>query len=281
MDVGFLSGGTRKAITKAHIESFVVPVPPTREQRGIAEILQALDDKVVANRSVARTIDELLPVALEVIQSEAEATPVRLGDVAVLRKGVSYRSTELAPSRTAMVSLKCVDRTGDFRPEGLKEYTGIPRPDQAVLPGELGVAQTDLTQGAEVVGRVVRIPSGLGYERLVASLDLVIVRPMPPLEPEYLYAMLLQPEFRRHCIARTSGTTVLHLASDALPSYEMVLDPPHTRAAFVRVAQPLLAERDRISSENRLLAEVRDNLVPELLTGRIRIDAARELVAST
>ncbi len=48
----FNSGGSRRAITKGHIESFVVPLPPLREQRRIARLLGALDDKIENNRAL-------------------------------------------------------------------------------------------------------------------------------------------------------------------------------------------------------------------------------------
>lgn len=255
------------------MKALTVLVAPPDEQQKITTILRALDDKIELNSEKSKTIDQLLPLELEAARSGRPAgvrTP--LGAIAKLRKGVSYRSVELAPSRTAMVSLKCVGRTGEFQPEGLKEYVGTPRADQVVVPGELVVAQTDLTQGAEVVGRVLRVPSFTGYDSLVASLDLVIVRPTPPVQREYLYSVLQGRDFREHCVARTSGTTVLHMATDAVPSFEFALDPPDVRTAFVEVAGPLLSERDRLSSESRLLAELRDALLPELLSGRLRVE---------
>ena len=43
--LGHDSGGTRKALTKAHIESFLVPLPPLSEQRWIADLLSTFDEK--------------------------------------------------------------------------------------------------------------------------------------------------------------------------------------------------------------------------------------------
>jgi len=261
------------------LNTLTVPLPSLPEQRAIAGVLGALDDKIESNRRLCGTIDELLPLLISVNRSGESRSKVKLGDLVHLRKGVSYRRAELQPSSTAMVSLKCVGRTGEFQPEGLKEYVGTPKPDQVVRPGELVVAQTDLTQGAEVVGRVLRVPSGTGYLQLVASLDLVIVRPID-VDPDYLYLVLLQAKFRQHCQARTSGTTVLHLASDALPTFEFDLDPPEIQREVSRTARPLLAKRDRANAESRTLAELRDALLPELLSGRLRVPVAEEIVES-
>lgn len=255
----------------------LVALPPVDEQRAIADALSALDDKIESNRRISRLIDGFLPLLLPVGDGTDES--VRLTGVADLQKGVSYRSAELEPSSTAMVSLKCFGRTGDFQRSGLKEYIGTPKPAQIVEPGEVVVAQTDLTQGAEVVGRALRIPSTTGYDRLVASLDLIIVRPNADIEIEYLYGLLCQERFRQHCRSRTSGTTVLHLAADALPSYRFHLPSSEARAEYVATVRPLLDRRDQLGGESDTLAALRDTLLPELLSGRLRVPEAEDLVA--
>lgn len=52
-------GATRNALTKGMIEGFEVPVRPLSEQRSIAAILAALDDKIELNRKTAATLEEM------------------------------------------------------------------------------------------------------------------------------------------------------------------------------------------------------------------------------
>jgi type I restriction enzyme, S subunit len=58
----FNSGGSRRAITKGHIESFEVPLPPIDEQRAIAHILGTLDDKIELNRRMNETLEAMARV---------------------------------------------------------------------------------------------------------------------------------------------------------------------------------------------------------------------------
>ena len=53
------SGGTRNAFTKGMIESLEIPLPPLPEQRAIAGILGALDDKIELNRRMNRTLEAM------------------------------------------------------------------------------------------------------------------------------------------------------------------------------------------------------------------------------
>ena len=83
--LGHDSGGTRKALTKAHIESFLVPLPPLGEQRRIANILGSLDDKIELNRQMNETLEAMAQaifkswfVDFDPVRPKMEGTGVRL-----------------------------------------------------------------------------------------------------------------------------------------------------------------------------------------------------------
>ena len=52
----FNAGGSRRAVTKGHIKSFEIPLPPLSEQEAIAHILGTLDDKIELNRRMNETL---------------------------------------------------------------------------------------------------------------------------------------------------------------------------------------------------------------------------------
>jgi len=52
------AGATRKALTKAMLETHQVPLPSVDEQRGIVSVLGALDDKIDSNRRLAGLLEE-------------------------------------------------------------------------------------------------------------------------------------------------------------------------------------------------------------------------------
>ncbi len=55
----FNAGGSRRAVTKGHIESFRLPLPPLPKQRAIAHILGTLDDKIELNRRMSETLEAM------------------------------------------------------------------------------------------------------------------------------------------------------------------------------------------------------------------------------
>jgi type I restriction enzyme S subunit len=256
-------------------------VPPIGMQHGISTTLGSMDDKIESNRRQAILIGALFAAEFLALTTNSCQTRTKLDSVATFTKGVSYRSAELTSTGdTSLVTLKSVGRHGGYQSSGLKPYIGHPKPEQVLQPRELVVAQTDLTQAADVIGRVVRVPADVSAGRLVASLDLVIVRPREPMPLEFLYGVLLEERFREHCRSRSSGTTVLHLSRDALPQYQAPAVALEDQQRFAALTRPLLDKQDALGRESIRLAALRDALLPELLSGRIRVPEAGEAVDS-
>ena len=146
---------------------------------------------------------------------------IRLGDMVEITKGNSYRSVDLGPSTTALVTLKSFQRGGGYRDDGLKPFTGQYKADQVLSPGDIVIALTDVTQAAELIGRPARIPDQAAFKKLVASVDAGIVRPnLELIDPGYLYYLLLSPELKEWTYAHTTGTTVLHLSPNAIKEFQ-------------------------------------------------------------
>ena len=262
-------GTSNPSLTREAFGAQYFPVPPAEEQRAIAATLDILDEKIESNGRSAALLNALVTRHFRSLLARETPTYEPLGQLATITKGVSYKSADLKESRTSLVTLKSFDRAGGYKPDGLKPYAGRYKPAQVVVPGELAVAQTDLTQGAEVVGRAVRVPANSTADVLVASLDLAIVRPLDGIANEYLLGILTDERFRQHCRSRTSGTTVLHLASDAIPTYSAPVVTKDAQSQYADLVRPLLARIDSLERESVALSKLRDSLLPELLSGRL------------
>src|SRR5262249_43456590 len=113
-----------------------------------------------------------------------------LADCVNVIKGNSYKSTDLRPSASALVTLKSFKRGGGYRLDGLKAFAGPYKPAQTVEPGELLVAATDVTQAAEVVGQTALVERSEAFRTLIASLDVFILRPKKKIYPWFLELFL-------------------------------------------------------------------------------------------
>lgn len=270
-------GSTLLSLNQSTLSRVTLSLPPLEKQRAIAEVLGALDDKIAANTKLVNLLSDNLETSFTSVVGKPEGF-VPFIDLATVAKGVSYRSVDLVQSRTALVTLKSFDRNGGYSARGLKDYAGAFKPVQQIQPGEIVVAQTDLTQAAEVVGRAIRVPASRNHDVLVASLDLAIVRPAAGVPVEFLLGLMLQGSFRAHCRSRTSGTTVLHLASDAIPTFSAPSVSEDVQRRYADVALPMLEMQDSIERESVLLAAIRDALLPQLMSGKLRVKDAEKVL---
>lgn len=275
------SGSVFPNISAGDLKKFELSWPAAAIRTEIAGTLEAIDKKIESNRRAVELIELLLRLEFQRVAASDDVVEVPLSDLVSIAKGVSYKSVDLQPSRTSLVSLKSFDRRGGYKPNGLKPYVGPYKPHQVVEPGEVVVAQTDLTQGAEVVGRAIRVPADARADTLVASLDLVIVRPLRSLSPEYLQGVLTDEAFRQYCQSRTNGTTVLHLAADAIPAYGAPIVSASEQLAYTEFARPLIKRADSLNRETDKLIALRDGLLADLLSGRARVTTAANVAAES
>ncbi len=231
-------------------------------------------------------IADLFPARL--VDSELGEIPAgwevySLGELVETVKGRSYKSEELVESDTALVTLKSFKRGGGYRADGLKSFAGKYKPEQVVSPGELVTACTDVTQAAEVIGRPAIVRATAAFRTLVASLDTLIVRPSRKgMTRAFLYFLAGTEEFVAHTYAHTTGTTVLHLAKEAVPSFRFARPSARLVESFDSLASPVLERIQASEQESDTLAALRDALLPKLISGELRVkEAGRFLEATT
>jgi type I restriction enzyme S subunit len=175
--------------------------------------------------------------------------------------------------------LKSFARGGGYRPDGLKPFAGCYKQEQVVKPGEVVAACTDVTQAAEVIGRAAMVRRSSLYRELVASLDTLIVRPKTSdMTVAFLYSLLRTDAFVEHTYAHVTGTTVLHLGKDAVPSFSFALPPKTLVDVFDGIGSRIFGKIETLELESATLAALRDALLPKLIRGEIRVRDAERLI---
>lgn len=293
-------GSTMPIINKTSFENLIFEVPPLPEQRAIAAVLSSLDDKIELLRKENETLEAIAQTLFKrwfvdfnfpdkhgkpykenggrMVESELGEIPegwrvFKLDELVKTVNGYSYKSTELMESDTALVTLKSFDRNGGFKSNGFKEFVGKPKASQEVLLGDLVVAHTDLTQDAEVLGNPVVITENPGYSKMYISMDLVkVISINDYLDNSFLYFLLKDRRFKLHAVGYSNGTTVLHLSKKAIPEYNVAL-PKDLKlgALFSDLSASLLDKIKNNQSQIQTLSNLRDTLLPKLMSGEVRV----------
>ena len=272
---GIATGTTILNVPLKGLREYSFLLPPLPEQERISEVLSSLDDKIDLLHRNNKTLEQLAETLFRqwfVEEAEEDFYEVKLGEYVNLVSGYSYRSVDLNSSTKALVTLKNFDRTGGFRHDGFKEYTGKYKMDQVVVSGDLIVAHTDITQEAEVLGNPAIVISTDKYETLIISTDLVKVVPTSYLSKVYLYFLMKTDEFKHYCLGASNGTTVLHLSKKALPEYDFKLPSAELVERFTAIAEPLLEKININQKHIQQLESLRDTLLPKLMSGVVRVE---------
>jgi len=271
---------TVPGVNRNHLHQTLVRVPPVSEQREVADALDAIESKISVEARLARQLRALVIALFErrfpqLDDETSGAWPiVSLTSIATFARGVSYRSDELRPADRALVTLKCFGRDGMYQTDGLKPFAGPYKASQEVRPGDLVVAQTDITQAGDVIGRVVQIPAHRDYPTLVASLDAVVVRPATAIPNEFLFGVLARESFRDLARGYANGSTVLHLDGRLFTDYALQLPPSELLSRFADEARPLLARAADACQQIDAMDALRRLLLPSLATGTLRLSGA-------
>jgi type I restriction enzyme S subunit len=136
-----------------------------------------------------------------------------LGDYFTLQRGTTYKGVLLGAPGPVLLGLATIERNGGFRSDSLKTYGGDSPEKLLVREGELYVSLKDVTQSADLLGAVARLPSEYAPGRLTQ--DTVKLEPKSKDAPlDYLYWLLRTPQYRAYCRSHATGTTNLGLARE-------------------------------------------------------------------
>ena len=306
------SEGTRMPRAKwEYVSRYKILLPSLSEQRAIAHILGTLDDKIELNRRMNETLEEM---ARAIFKSWfVDFDPVRA------KMDGSWRRGESLPGMPAeMYDLfpeRLVDSELGEIPEGWRvgtlgtvlqqriercrpslEIEAIPYvPIDCISSKSLFLttnksgkeARSSLTrfyQGDLLFGAMrpyyhkVCIAPFNGTTRTTAF----VLFPKEPYDFGFSTMLLHAPDTIAYATRHSIGSTIPYAVwTSSLEEMQVILPPERIRKEFNRVVYPLLTKIPSVYFENRTLADLRDTLLPKLISGELRVGDAEGFVEST
>ena len=271
-------GGVQPSIKVPHLLNLDILLPSLEEQRRIAGILGAIDDKIECNRRINTNLESQAQALYKqwFVDNRSDGWEEKpLAEIAEFIGGYSYKGNELVDTSTmAMATIKNFERKGGFKVEGFKDIVASPKlkAEQHAKIFDILVAHTDLTQNADVIGNTEILLTCGGYTDIIFSMDLVKVLPKENFPYKFLLAaMLKNPYFKAHCLGYVNGTTVLHMSKKALPEYVFACPSNEEAEKMDNAFKAYYQKMAEILQENEALATLRDTLLPKLMNGEIKL----------
>lgn len=270
----FASGTTHQTIYFPEAKAFHVLLPDVDEQRAIADVLAALDDKIESNRRLDQTTLALVRYEVEAWRSRtANWSATAFGDFTEVYGGATpntktpeYWGGDLpwaTPSDvTALPTIYLCSTSRTLTADGL-----------ASCSAELHPAGTIFMTSRATIGAfaIPQVPCATNQ-------GFIAVRPAAPEHRWFLLDEMIRrvPEM----LDRANGSTFLELSRSNFKAMELkVPDDNEALRRLNEVLDPLHRRAAQAAEESNDLAALRDTLLPELLSGRLRVREAEDRVA--
>ena len=304
----FNSGGSRRAITKGHIESFQIPLPPLAEQRTIAAVLGALDDKIELNRRMSTSL-ELIARAL--FQSWfVDFDPVRAKLDGCVSASLDAATASLFPSHFQDTPLGhipqnwTIESVGDvvtcvggatpstaepkYWVDGThhwttpKDFSSLQAPilldtDRKLTDAGIAKISSDLLPAGTLL---LSSRAPVGY-LAIAALPVAINQGFIAMKCNERASSFFMLNWCQTNMAeiesRATGTTFAEISKQNFRPIRIVLPPKELMATFTAKVAPPYAQIIANLRQSRTLATLRDALLPKLLSGELSVGDSEQV----
>lgn len=268
----FASGTTHQTIYFPEVKAFHICLPPLREQRRISAILGALDDKIELNRQLNRSLRDSMQTAYQSLMTDTSAAgaaqPVtRIGELADIVGGSTPSTAESRFWHPAVHSWAT--------PKDLSQL-----PNHVLLSTERRISSAGLSQissGLLPSGTVLmssRAPIGyLAISEIPVAINQGFIAMKPRSSVSNLFLLCWAAASQDVILSRANGSTFLEISKAAFRPIEVRVPSQERMAAFERLVRPLHLRIVAAERESNTLRELRDALLPSLLSGQLEVAA--------
>ncbi|MDO5675895.1 MAG: restriction endonuclease subunit S [Propionibacteriaceae bacterium] len=269
---GYNSGSVQPMLNRNYIAQVPIMRPPLDEQRAIAATLGALDNKIESNRRATDIIGQLRRAHFRAWrQAHVSLEPTTFGAFADVYGGATPRTTNPEHWEGELTWVTPTDVTALDAPYLFDSSRKITEAGLASCAATLHPPGTILMTSRATIGAF-----ALNQVPAATNQGFIAVRPREPWHRWFLFEEMQSrvPEF----IAQANGSTFLEISRGRFKALPVEVPKESALQQFDAQLAPLHAKAAQLQVESRKLSGLRDTLLPELLSGRIRVTEARDTV---
>ena len=265
------SGSAIPSTSRADFYALRVKVPPFVEQQAIAAVLGALDDKIAVNERIARTSLDLADAHFELVARNLAYSSETFGSVAEVFGGGTPRTSEPAYWDGSIAWATPSDVTGLSAPYLFTTARKITEKGLAECASQLYPPGSIFMTSRATIGAfaVPQVPTAVNQ-------GFIVVIPRQPEMRWWLFHEMRSRVDEMRSLA--NGSTFLELSRKNFKAMRVRLAEPDVIARFSAQVDPLHKRAAKCVEESHVLAELRDTLLPKLMSGEIRVRDAEKAV---
>jgi len=305
--VSTATGSTVKHTSPTRICEYEFMLPPVLVQKEIAETLGALDDQIILLRESNETLEAITHAIFK--SWFVDFDPVKAKTAGQVPGGIDEATAALFPDSFSdtteglipsgwmhgtlkdMAELSAEAWSAKKHPETLSyldlsdvKSNQISNPTDYAFDEAPSRARRVLKHGDTIVGTV--RPGNRSYAfisnpvaNLTGSTGFAVLRPKDPADKEFVYLSATQDPSIEHLAHIADGGAYPAVRPEAVAQLPCVLADRKVLSAFHDFCEPMLAAVADNQEEIKTLSELRDTLLPRLISGKLRIPETQEAVA--
>ncbi|MFJ8468162.1 restriction endonuclease subunit S [Streptomyces swartbergensis] len=274
---GMAIGSSVPGFNLTQLRQVVISCPPLHEQKVIAAALGALDDKIAANERLIATLDGMTHALFKQnfsgigLPGDRDGWKLgRLSDLCSTQYGYTA-SADAAPVGPRFLRVK------DINKKNWIEWSSVPycRISDADLP------KYRVSVGDIVVARMADPGKSALIEEptdAVFASYLVRLKTASLAHAYFVWGFLKSDIYGNYAKSARSGSVQANMNAKVITAAELAIPPLELMESHLMQVAPVRQRMLAALRENASLAILRDTLLPQLMSGKLRVREAEKIV---
>ena len=283
----FDRGSGQPSVKKTDVLGMEVEFPNIQDQKKIANILFCIDEKIENNNEINNNLEQQAQLLFKswfvdfepfngTMPSDWEVVPFET--IVDFQNGYAFKSKELLnePSSDCYQVFKQghIARGGGFIPDGTKSWYPkklASKLEKFVLKkGDILMAMTDMKDNVAILGNTAIMPIENEYivNQRVGHLR---ANGYKGITYPFIYLLTNSTDFLIDLRSRANSGVQVNLSSAEIKASQTVLPSEKVNTAFSEITLPMFEAIISNQLENQRLAQLRDTLLPKLMSGELDV----------
>ncbi|WP_180178317.1 restriction endonuclease subunit S [Acinetobacter sp. YH01005] len=271
-------GGTRNALTKGMLEDYEISLPPLPEQKAIASVLSSLDDKIDLLHRQNKTLEAMAETLFRqwfIEEAKEDWEEVTLADVCTRITDGSHSSPASVEEGYPMASVKDMYDWGinqaTCRKISKEDYEALVQADCKALQGDILIAKD-----GSYLKHVFLLEEGLD---VVLLSSIAMLRPNGRYNPMLLTLFLKLDSTHESMQNIVTGAVIPRIVLKDFRKFPIQLPPKDLQDKAIGIVKPIFDKCWENNRQIQTLENLRDTLLPKLMSGEVRVQYQTEEVA--
>jgi len=262
-------GSVFDTITRDTFANIEINLPEIDEQRSVANILSALDDKIAINKRINRHLEQMAQAIFKSWFIDFEPWSGVMPDDwhnGILRDICSYNNERVAVSTLTLDTYISTENMISEK-AGFVVATSLPKTSKT----------TAFAKGDTLISNIRPYFKKIVYSGFAGgcSTDVLCFRPNKTNLSHYVFNILYNDKFFDYMVIGSNGTKMPRGNKEHIMNYPVTIPADLILDNFMSVVAPMIDMKLILMGETNKLAVLRDSLLPRLMSGEISVTKSR------